>query len=87
MIFTFRKQRMNASDTIRANKAKTFYYFQSAANKITQANSNCGVCKETYLSTGTSCVLKFPNYDTKLLYLAGKNAALVNSSCVNSCTT
>lgn len=87
MIFPRKKQRMNASDTIRANKAKTFYYFQSAANKITQSNSNCGVCKETYLSTGTSCVLTFPDYDTKLLYLDGKNAALVCSSCTNSRTT
>jgi hypothetical protein len=87
MIFPSRKQKMDASDTIRAKKAKTFYYFQSAANVITQKNANCGTCRETYPSTGTACVVNFPSYDAKLLYLVGKNAALVCSTCVNSSTT
>jgi hypothetical protein len=77
----------NASDTIRANKAKTFYNFTSNANKITQNNNNCGTCTEKAPASGSSCVLNFPSFDAKLLYLVGKNAALVNSTCTNSQST
>jgi hypothetical protein len=87
MIF-FNKTRMgNASDTIRANKAKTFYNFTSNANVITQRNANCGTCAETTPASGTACVLNFPSFDEKLLYLVGKNALLVNSTCTNSQST
>ena len=77
----------NASDTIRANKAKTYYNFTSNANVTTQKNANCGTCSESAPASGTSCILHFPSYDLKLLYLVGKNAALVNSTCTNSQST
>jgi hypothetical protein len=75
---------MNASDTIRANKAKIFYSFQSAANKITQANAICGTCAEKAPASGTACIVNFNSYEKKLLYLVGKNAQV---PCATQCTS
>jgi hypothetical protein len=77
----------NASDTIRARKAKTFYNYTSNINTLTQKNNNCGTCAEKAPASGTACTLNFTSYDEKLLYLVGKNAALVNASCTNSQST
>ena len=74
----------DASDTIRARRAKTFYSFQSAANKITQANVNCGTCAEKAPASGTACKLNFKSYEAKLLYLEGKNAQV---PCATQCTS
>jgi hypothetical protein len=74
----------DASDTIRARRAKTFYSFQSAANKITQANVNCGTCAEKAPASGTRCIVNFTSYEAKLLYLEGKNAQV---PCATQCTS
>jgi hypothetical protein len=74
----------DASETIRARRAKTFYSFQSAANKITQANANCGTCAEKAPASGTACTVKFKNFELKQLYLEGKNAQV---PCATQCTS
>ena len=83
MIFAS-KSRMDASDTIRARKAKTYYSFKSAANKKTQNNVNCGTCAEKAPASGTACTVNFLSYEAKLLYLEGKNAQV---PCATQCTS
>jgi len=74
----------DASETIRARRAKTYYSFKSAANKITQANANCGTCAEKTPASGTACTVNFENFELKQLYLEGKNAQV---PCATQCTS
>ena len=74
----------DASETIRARRAKTYYSFQSAANKKTQTNVNCGTCAEKAPASGTACTVNFTSYEAKLLYLEGKNAQV---PCATQCTS
>jgi hypothetical protein len=74
----------DASDTIRARRAKTYYSFKSVANKKTQTNVNCGTCAEKAPASGTACTVNFTSYEAKLLYLEGKNAQV---PCATQCTS
>jgi hypothetical protein len=84
MIFASKSRMGDASDTIRARKAKTYYSFKSAANKKTQNNVNCGTCAEKAPASGTACTVNFTSYEAKLLYLEGKNAQV---PCTTQCTS
>jgi hypothetical protein len=84
MIFASESRMGDASETIRARRAKTYYSFKSAANKITQNNVNCGTCAEKTPASGTACTVNFSNYQDKLLYLVGKNAQV---PCATQCTS
>jgi len=84
MIFASKSRMGDASETIRARKAKTYYSFKSAANKKTQNNVNCGTCAEKAPASGTACTVNFLSYEAKLLYLEGKNAQV---PCATQCTS
>jgi hypothetical protein len=84
MIFASKSRMGDASETIRARRAKTYYSFKSAANKITQSNVNCGTCAEKAPASGTACTVNFTSYEAKLLYLEGKNAQV---PCATQCTS
>ena len=84
MIFASKSRMGDASETIRARKAKTYYSFKSAANKKTQNNVNCGTCAEKAPASGTACTVNFTSYEAKLLYLEGKNAQV---PCATQCTS
>ena len=79
----FRPDRMDASDVIRALKAKTIY-LNLATQFSTLKKGNPVSCASTI-----NCVYNFSDFDTRQLFFEGRYDYALASTCVtcSTCTT
>ncbi len=71
---------MDASDTIRKNKARALYVNQYAQFVQNNPRGDCGKLSTTCCYMASTCIVNFPSFDNKYDYYYGMNA------CVSTCT-